>query len=94
MLKRFPLRPFLSSGLAYGLGLVLGSALQLIIVNYVSFAPRRDQEAGVSFLLLSVLLAFLIAALGRRNWWIHRRPVAACCRWANGALGICLAGRY
>ncbi len=53
----------LNSGLAYGLGLMFGSALQLLIAGYVSFAPGRDQESDVNFLLFGVLLAFLISAL-------------------------------
>jgi hypothetical protein len=100
MLKRFPLQHFLGSGLAYGLGLVLGSALQLIIVNYVSFAPGRDQEAGVGFLLLSVLLAFLIAGLaGGIGGFIGGRslPVAGGPkgRWGyawQGAVSLAVSG--
>ena len=63
MLKKPLLRQILSSGLAYGLGLMFGSALQLLIAGYVSFAPGRDQESDVNFLLVGVLLAFLITAL-------------------------------
>jgi phosphatidylserine/phosphatidylglycerophosphate/cardiolipin synthase-like enzyme len=42
---------------------MFGSALQLLIAGYVSFAPGRDQESDVNFLLVGVLLAFLISGL-------------------------------
>jgi phosphatidylserine/phosphatidylglycerophosphate/cardiolipin synthase-like enzyme len=57
-------RQALRSGLAYGLGFVLGSALDLLIINNVSFAPERNQESDLNFLLVGVLLAFLITAIG------------------------------
>jgi len=62
-LKKSLWRQTLYSGLAYGLGLSLGSALQLFIADAISFAPGRDQEVGNSFLLIGMLLAFLISAL-------------------------------
>ena len=63
VLKKPFLRQILSSGLAYGLGLMFGSALQLLIAGYVSFAPGRGQESDINFLLVGVLLAFLITAI-------------------------------
>jgi phosphatidylserine/phosphatidylglycerophosphate/cardiolipin synthase-like enzyme len=63
VLKKNLPRQTLSSGLAYGLGLTIGSALQIFIAGNVSFAPGRDQETDFNFLLVGVLLAFLISAL-------------------------------
>ena len=58
-----PLRQALRSGLAYALGLALGSLLQLIIVNNVPFSPDRDQGTDPNLIVVGVLIAFLAAAL-------------------------------
>ncbi len=64
VLKSPLLRQTLISGLAYGFGLMFGSVLQLLIAGYVSFAPSRDQESDINFLLVGVLVAFLVSAFG------------------------------
>lgn len=53
----------LGSGLAYGLGLVLGQTLGFLVADSFSLVASPDQESGTSFLLVGIFLALLIYGL-------------------------------
>ena len=48
----------LRSGLAYGLGLVLGQTLGFLVADRVSLVASPDQASGTNFLLAGILLSF------------------------------------
>jgi hypothetical protein len=54
----------LVSGLAYGVGLLLGTTVSILIANAIEFSLRRREASDFGVFLLGLLLAYLIYGLG------------------------------